>query len=121
APDRGAAQQPQRTRTLCRRPRDRRSVPARGRRTLGLRPLPPAGPAMPIAHRRRPTAALAFAIAIALLPGLSACGRDDAAATAADAGASATAPADPAAARIQRDVHALADDRMQGRETGTAG
>src|SRR5690606_26205324 len=77
-----------------------------------------AGPAMPVAPRRRPRRALALAIAatLALLPGLSACKRGaDPEATPA-AGAAETAQ-DPAAARIEADVRALADDRMQGRET----
>ncbi|HEY4530053.1 MAG TPA: M28 family peptidase [Luteimonas sp.] len=74
---------------------------------------------MPAAHCRRPTAALVLASALALLPGLSACGRDDAAD--ADAAAAAMPSADPAAARIEGDVRTLANDRMQGRETGTAG
>ena len=74
---------------------------------------------MPVAHRRRPAAALALAITLALLPGLSACGRD--AAPDSDAATAAPPSADPAATRIEADVRTLADDRMQGRETGTAG
>lgn len=75
---------------------------------------------MPAAHCPRPAAALALALALALLPGLSACGRDDAPGTD-PAGAAAAPSPDPAATRIEADVRTLADDRMQGRETGTAG
>ena len=74
---------------------------------------------MPLAHCRRPTAALAIAIALALLPGLPACSREDAPGT--DATAATVPSSDPAAARIEADVRTLADDRMQGRETGTPG
>ena len=75
---------------------------------------------MPVAARRPSPAALAFAVALALVPTLAACKRDPAD----DAGAPAAhaeRSRDPAAHRIEDDVRALADDRMQGRETGTPG
>ncbi|MBJ6979741.1 M20/M25/M40 family metallo-hydrolase [Luteimonas sp. MC1895] len=77
---------------------------------------------MPVAPRRRKTRALALATAatLALLPGLSACKRG-ADPDAAAASSATEIPQDPAAARIEADVRALADDRMQGRETGTPG
>ena len=77
---------------------------------------------MPAAIRRRPTAALALALAgaLLLLPGLSACKRaDDPDAVPASADVDQTQ--DPADDRIADDVRTLADDRMQGRETGTPG
>ncbi|WP_132998613.1 M28 family peptidase [Luteimonas arsenica] len=77
---------------------------------------------MPAAIRRHPaaSAALALAATLALLPALTACKRE--ATPEADAPAAAgKRSADPAAHRIEDDVRALADDRMQGRETGTPG
>lgn len=79
---------------------------------------------MPVAPRRVSPGALALAVATALvlLPGLAACQRDAAnAADAPPAGATGARSEDPAARRIEDDVRALADDRMQGRETGTPG
>ncbi|MGY0652795.1 M28 family metallopeptidase [Luteimonas sp. A537] len=61
------------------------------------------------------------ALVLTLLLALPACNRDPAP----DAGAAPTTSAersrDPAANRIEADVRALADDHMQGRETGTPG
>src|SRR5690606_10637372 len=74
---------------------------------------------MPLARRLSP-AALALAAAVALLPGIAACQRD-AAPDASPSAGTATRSQDPAAHRIEDDVRALADDGMQGRETGTPG
>src|SRR5690606_32165227 len=89
----------------------RRSGARRPRARLAV-PHPP-DPAMPLTARRLLPAALALVL---LLP---ACGRDAAEAPAA-AGAE-SASADPAARRIEDDVRTLADDRMEGRATGTPG
>ncbi|GGK16857.1 M28 family peptidase [Luteimonas terricola] len=75
---------------------------------------------MPLARRLSP-AALALAAAVALLPGLSACQRDAAPEAGAPSATAAERSQDPAANRIEDDVRTLADDRMQGRETGTPG
>ena len=73
---------------------------------------------MSFAARRPSSTLLALATVLVVLAGLAACNRD----TAADAPAGAAERSqDPAAHRIEDDVRALADDRMQGRETGTAG
>lgn len=78
---------------------------------------------MPPATRRRTTAApaLALAAALALAPALTACQRGAAPDGSPAAAAAAERSQDPAAHRIEDDVRALADDRMQGRETGTPG
>jgi len=79
---------------------------------------------MPAARRRLlpPASVLALAAALALLPSLAACtGEPEQQADAPADPAAGERSSDPAANRIEADVHALADDRMQGRETGTPG
>lgn len=75
---------------------------------------------MPFAARR-PSTVFALLAALALVPGLSACDRDAAPQGAPAVGASTERSTDPAAHRIEEDVRTLADDRMEGRETGTPG
>ncbi|MGY1531520.1 M28 family peptidase [Luteimonas sp. A649] len=75
---------------------------------------------MPFSRRLSP-AALALAAAVTLLPGIAACQRDAAPDAGATAASTAARSQDPAANRIEDDVRALADDGMQGRETGTPG
>lgn len=70
---------------------------------------------MPNASCRLAPAALALFLVLAPV----ACKRETAAE--APAAASTQRSSDPAANRIEDDVRALADDRMQGRETGTPG
>ncbi|MBB6598048.1 M28 family metallopeptidase [Luteimonas sp. MC1825] len=73
---------------------------------------------MPFTARRIAPALLAVALTVAL----PACSRDTAPAASGQIRApSAPRSTDPAAHRIEADVRALADDRMHGRETGTAG
>ena len=79
---------------------------------------------MSFALRRPPAAAsvLVLSAALVLLPALGACTREATPDAAADAAATAGERSqDPAANRIEDDVRTLADDRMQGRETGTPG
>ncbi len=61
------------------------------------------------------------ALVIALLLALPACKREPAPEPGAPTAAVHERSQDPAAHRIEDDVRALADDRMQGRETGTPG
>ncbi|MEN1942078.1 M28 family metallopeptidase [Luteimonas sp. MJ174] len=72
---------------------------------------------MPFDARRMTPAALALTLLLAL----PACNREPGPEAAAPPAASAQRSQDPAANRIEADVRALADDRMQGRETGTPG
>src|SRR5690606_17341057 len=121
APDRAPAQQPQRSRALPGRTRHRRSIPARGCRTLGLSPPQRRNHAMSFAARRPSSTLLALATVLVVLAGLAACNRDTAADGDVPPAGAAERSQDPAAHRIEDDVRALADDRMQGRETGTTG
>jgi len=75
---------------------------------------------MPLAAARRLTP-LALALALALLLAPTACKREPSPQPGAPQATATERSQDPAAHRIEDDVHALADDRMQGRETGTPG
>src|SRR5690606_11762312 len=115
---RAHADQPQRPRTLRCRPRDRRRLAARVRRhALGLRPRQPQATPMSFDARRMTPAALVLTLLLAV----PACNRSPEPDADAPPPASTARSQDPAANRIEADVRALADDRMQGRETGTPG
>lgn len=75
---------------------------------------------MPLAAARRLTP-LALALALALLLAPTACKREPSPQPGAPQATATERSQDPAAHRIEDDVRALADDRMQGRETGTPG
>src|SRR5690606_37232531 len=124
AAERGAAEQSQRSRALCARAPGRRAV-YRAIRALMLLPRLRAG-----ASVRRPAmkdstvrASLPLLLIVSSLL-LAGCQRDDAAAVQ-EAGAPTATPVPPnetaAGQRIEAETRELADDAMQGRETGTPG